>query len=173
MIYRIKKGKHWAWPLSLGLLINKTILTREICFDSRCKYELPDNGKHDQDKDQLDTNKLFGIGYFFSHHKHSARFGWRYDVEKGVFVISAYCYVNGNLIIRDIGNVIAERNYIFELKIEPGGYYFKVKDKTNSMVVASGEVFIQHPRKWGFPLGFYFGGNATAPHDMTIKIKKV
>ena len=50
--------------------------------------------RHFATDDHLDVNKLFGMSYGF-HHKNSARFGWRWDLEKNLVEILGYTYVNG------------------------------------------------------------------------------
>ena len=166
MNFRIKKGKHRAWPPLVGLWLNKSVLRRKVCFDFSAKYDLGNNN-------QEDTNKLFGIGYLWSHHNNSARFGWRYVPETRNFLITAYCYINGKREIREICSVVANRNYLFEIIIYPDGYEFRVGDMENGY--KNGGLFItsKNNKTFAFLLGLYFGGNQTAPCDITIKMKKV
>lgn len=167
MTYRIKKGKHRAWPPLLGLWYNKRVLRRVLSFDFSAKYDLVND-------DQEDTNKLFGIGYLWSHHRDSARFGWRYDNNRHRFILSAYLYVAGERIIKDLCSVVAHRCYIAELQVLPGMYQFRVTDAEQPAIVyGDGTIHFSHCKKWAFPLGLYFGGNQAAPHDMIIKMKKV
>ena len=60
--YTIKAGKHRAWPFRFGLYWFKKKICFRVSFDQSCKYQLADD-------DQLDINKLFGVGYFPNHHK--------------------------------------------------------------------------------------------------------
>ena len=75
MNYRIHKGKHRAWPPVFGLFWKKE-MSRDVYFDLSAKYDLPG------DADDEDVNKLFGFGFFPSHHIESARFGWRSEERR-------------------------------------------------------------------------------------------
>ena len=68
----IKKGRHRPFLPTFGLWKRKRSFERLVTFHRSCAYMLPDG-------DQLDVNKLFGVGYFPHHHKDSARFGWNYN----------------------------------------------------------------------------------------------
>jgi hypothetical protein len=162
MIYKIKSGKHRSWPPRLGLFFNKKSMTRRVVLDMNCRYyNLGD-----------DTNKLFGIGYFPNHHKESARFGWRYSEEQSMFVISAYAYVSGERMIVDIAPIHYGRPYVMTLDILPQTYEFRVIDVEAGKQLGAVQIHHTNKKKWGFPLGFYFGGNATTPHDMKVKMSK-
>ncbi len=185
MTYKIKTGKHRAWPLTFGLRHGRTVVKRRVCFSFNCKYD------HDT-KDQFDTNKLFGIAFsnfwrlmwiciswpVFAvlnrnrHHDDSARFGWRYDINKQKFILSAYCYVNGKRIIKDLCEALATWNYTCTLMVLSDCYSFYVQ-KENGESLASYTIERTHKKRWSFPLGIYFGGNRKAPHDMTIQMKKL
>lgn len=160
-VYIIKKGKHRAWPPLLGLWFNKTMIRKKVVFDFSAKY---DNGSDD-------TNKLFGVGYFWHHHKDSARFGWRCDGNR--FIISAYCYVNGARVIKELCSLVANRTYVMELKVLSDKYHFKVSDAEQPAITYSEDNITRyHQKKWSYPLGLYFGGDMKAPHDIIVKIKK-
>lgn len=167
MIYRIKKGKHRAWPLSLGLWYDNTILRRKLSFDFNCRYQL-------DAEDQQDSNKLFGIGYLWNHQKESARFAWWFDMGKNRFILAAYCYVNGKRVITELCSVVANRQYILELIIMPDCYEFRVFDAERPAVrYGAASVDKTHKKKWSFPLGVFFGGNQAAPQTMTLQMKKI
>src|SRR5687767_3142409 len=115
MIFRIVKGTHRSHPLRAGIWLNKTIIRRRVTFHQSCKYNL-------DSFDQQDINKVFGIAFtdfwrliwigiswpvfillnYKRQHVDSARFGWRYDIEANKFIISSYCYVDGQRITSDI-----------------------------------------------------------------------
>lgn len=164
----IHKGKHrpaWSW-LQMRLWFKKRSIRKVVSFSFNCKYDL-------KSKDQHDTNKLFGIGYFPNHHKESARFGWRYDNAVNRFVISAYCYVSGKRVIEQICSVVANHRYKIQLDIFKDHYLFIVSDFETPVVYGSKMIPFKHKKKFGFPLGLYFGGNNPAPHEMTIEMKKL
>ena len=160
--YSIQQGKHRAWPFRFGIYLFKKKVRYRVAFDQSCKYELPGN-------DQQDINKLFGIGYFPSHHKESARFGWVYNPDINRIELYAYCYVNGKRISDLITTVPLHQSFVLQLNIASDKYSFTVYKESFEV-----QTIIQHnnKRKWSFPLGVYFGGNQPAPHKITIELKK-
>lgn len=166
MIYRIHKGKHRAWPPRLGLWYNKYAIRRRVRFDFDCRYKI-------ESDDQYDINKLFGIGYFPNHHKESARFGWRFDYDENKFIISAYCYINGERVMKDICACVANKDYDMVIEVMPYHYEFYVRQSENNLKVGGHMQYRTHKKEFSYPLGLYFGGNQTAPHEMTIKMKRI
>lgn len=162
MKFVIKKNHHRAWPPWLGFFINRQIFRYTVLFWKGCDYWL-------DGPDFLDTNKLFGVGYLPGHHKESARFGWRYD-NAGNIILSAYCYVNGQRIIKELCKVKLFRPVTCEIHIDRNQYFFNVieDDKT------TGSAFIEktHNKKFSYRLGLYFGGNQRAPQNMEVDFKK-
>lgn len=160
--YTIKAGKHRALPFRFGLYLSKKKIRYRVSFDQSCKYQLADD-------DQLDINKLFGVGYFPNHHKESARFGWRYNAEVNKIELFAYCYISGQRVTDLITTVPLHQAFTLQLNITSNYYHFIVVKE--SFEVHSS---IQHhnKRKWSYPLGVYFGGNKPAPHTIKIEIKK-
>jgi hypothetical protein len=173
MIFQIKKGKHRARPLYWlkwwPLLFNPAIIQRRVIFDFSAKYDL-------KGPDQADHNKLFGVA-FGNVHYNSARFGWRYDIDKNVFILSAYCYLNGTLIMSDLCEVFASKRYDCQIFLHGEKYLFRVVklDYINGgrEVLAEETISKGHKREWCLFLGLYFGGNKTAPHNMTVNISKI
>ena len=163
MTYTIKHNRHRAWPRKLGIWYGKKVLAYDVRFDQSCAYNI-------EGVDMLDTNKLFGVGYFPNHHKHSARFGWRYVTETNRIMLSAYCYVNGERSIKDIVDVKLNEWVVCRLRIEYGKYLFDVIT-TNRDYAYTRYVEHGHDKKLSYPLGVYFGGNNPAPKTMTIELK--
>lgn len=164
MIRKIKAGKHRAWPPWLGLFFNRTVFRHVITFQVGCDYWI-------SGPDMMDTNKLYGVGYLWNHHKDSARFGWRYDNGNKI-IISAYCYVNGERIIQDICKVPMYKPLMFDILVldNPNFYIFTVMD--GETVLGNTKIPFNHKKKWSFPLGLYFGGNKPAPKTVEISFKK-
>lgn len=161
MFYTIKKGKHRAWPLRLGLFFKRSAIRRTVMFGEGCAYWL-------EGLDMLDTNKLFGLAFLPEGvHKESARFGWRYDNAKSI-VLSAYCYVNNERIIKELCKVPLYKKITCALYIQKGNYVFDVlidgKPTANELVPKF------HDRAWAYRLGVYFGGNKTAPQQIKIEL---
>lgn len=161
----IPKGFHRALPPKIGLHIGKKHYDKLVKFDQSCAYNL-------KDADQYDTNKLFGVGFFF-HHTYSARFGWRYDLQSGKIVISAYCYVKGERVEIDLCVVRLEKWVRCYLYVGKDHYFFSVVDNATQTTIATRSVNKGHRRQFSYPLGCYFGGNKTAPHTMKIQMQSL
>ena len=134
-------------------------MQREVVFDFSCTWDV----------DQV--NKLFGFGYFPSHHKESARFGWMYNIGNKKFTLSAYCYVNGHRIITNLCHVVANRKYVCRIEKHAKYYTFSVIQKENGAELGRISIPYEHNKKLGYKLGLYFGGKQPAPATMKIEIK--
>ena len=169
MTFTFHKGKHRAAPLYWlhwwPLLINAVAIGRRVTFSFSARYDLDND-------DQADHNKLFGIAYG-GVHRNSARFGWRYDPGVRKFILSAYCYLNGERQMEDICEVVANRQYDCVLIISRSAYTFQVKQVDNGNVFRTIGISKGHKRKNGWLLGPYFGGNRPAPNTMTIQMKRI
>lgn len=159
--FTIKKGRHRARPLRLGIYFNKKRIAFKVMFDSSCKYDIGE--------DQEDCNKLFGIGYFPNHHKESARFGWRYNENTNLIELLSYCYVDGKRVIEYITSIQFNRWVLLSLSIEKGRYIFGAK---KDEFETSFQTNHYHNKKIGYRLNPFFGGNQTAVHDTKIEMKK-
>lgn len=145
-------------PLRLPrLLIKPKLLAYRVGFTESCRYDIG--------RDQGDINKLFGVGYFPSHHENSVRVGWNYDLVSGRINLFAYWYVGG------------KRDWQYLRSVDIGiMYYFKmyIDDDIHRLDIAGRNYRVDvHSTPICYLLRPYFGGNRTAPHDIVIDIKKV
>ena len=180
--YTIKHGHHRAKPLGLGLYLNKKTIAFKVLFDTSCKY-------HIDGEDMEDINKLFGISYvpwymaplamfssvFLSlfrnqHHNDSARYGWRYNENLNKIELFAYCYVDGKQIRELITTVQFNQFHHMQINTTPTFYSFIVKKDGFEVTT---QVQHNNSKKFGYPLGIYFGGNQPAPKTITIEMKKL
>lgn len=162
MIYRVKANKHRFTP-SFPLIVTTTTLRRAIKFDTSCAYDLKSD-------DQLDINKLFGVGYFPHHHYNSARFGWRWNIEKPAMEIFAHCYDNGERKSEYICDVPLRVYCDYVLNVNKNSYEFIVvtpKGTHYKNIETKPRYF-----RFGYFLRPYFGGNRKAPHEMKMKVHK-
>ncbi len=125
-------------------------------FDQSAKYatSTPSN--------QWDINKLMGFSDCGdAHHKNSARFGWRW--VNGELEIHAYVYVNSVRKSEYIQSVRLDQNYNYQISVDRDHYVFQIGSKTVRMPrgCSSG----RHMKYRLYP---YFGGDETAPHDISI-----
>ena len=123
--------------------------------------------------DSNDLNKLCGIS-FGNPHKNSLRFAWRPDFNRpGEIMIYAYWYANGQRRSLYIGNIYHNEYYNFEIIIGTPIVAFTVSQPGAVFREGRKSAFVNYaiPR-WliGHFMWPYFGGNNTAPHDMSIDL---
>lgn len=144
---------------------NPREISYNVRFTDSCRYDLGD-------ENQLDINKLFGIGYFPSHRHNSMRFGWTYSRERDVIQLWAYWYANGKRTYTHLQNV--NIGQLVGLKITTTMINIKHRVTTGHGLFINGEQKIWVPgirqTKWAYLLRPYFGGDRVAPHDMWIEM---
>lgn len=155
-IYTIEQGNHHSTHAIAKLETNK--LSFKAHFDSSAIYTTT------HEENQADINKLYGFSdCSSSHHTNSARFGWRWtgkDLE-----IHAYTYVNGVRNSKYITSVAFDKAFDYSITVLPDHYQFTVNETSVSM-----DRSCSGPAS-GYVLYPYFGGDETAPHDITILIE--
>lgn len=164
MTFRIPAGKHYARPWRLGIWWKRKKLSWSVMFTDSCRYDL-------QSDDQLDTNKLCGIGYFPGfHHVDSARFGWRYNTTTDLIELLAYCYVNKQRIIKPIATCEIGKAYNLKLFAGNNLYSLCVTDPVTNAYAGYVTVRYTHKKKLQYGLWPYFGGNRRSLHDIKIQL---
>lgn len=167
----IHKNRHWPgvitrlWQFGFN---NKPTTSFDITFNESARYILPED-------DRYDVNKIFGTGYFNGfHHKDSARFGWNYNTTTNTVSLYAYCYVNGDRIIKPICDVPVSQRVRLIINITMANRYsFSVYDGTNNWhEIGTTYIEFTHNKKWRYNLGSYFGGNHKAPHNISYKLER-
>ncbi len=153
---KIKKGWHYSIHLP-WLLVKPKKLSYNIQFTDSCRYDI---GR----EDQADINKLFGVGYFPSHHHKSVRIGWNYNIQTDQIDLWAYWYDNWE----------RRWSYLKSVDINTTNKFTINVYKTKHVIDLGDVVFpIQlEPDFIGYLLMPYFGGNQPAPHDMIINLKR-
>lgn len=167
MAFIHKQGKHRArpfyWLKWWPLVKTPVALTYALTFESSNKYRLPV-------ADQDDVNKLFGIS-LGRVHMNSARFGWKYVPETGMFHLYGYYYRNGVRDFQFICECSPYRKYYLTLKVRPYNYSFEVSYPNGFKRLLIVDRYDK--KKWGWILGPFFGGNRPAPNTMTINLEKL
>ena len=157
-VYTIKKGSHSADGNSFKLVYTST-LNCEVVFDSSAIYQSRIKGN------QQDVNKLIGFSDCGDHHQqNSARLGWSWNGE--AVAMYAYAYRNGERVIRYLKSFPLHQSIVCAVSVVGDKYYFSAgsaKDSLNRHCAGYGGV--------RYKLYPYFGGDETAPHDITIKMK--
>jgi len=144
-IYTISEGQHYANERHPAY-INSPFLTIQFTPDETWYYE-----------DDTHWNKLGGLTSA-NIHQNSIRIAWR--CTAGEIRIAIYEYREGERVITPLGTVDRWDSVIIEL------------DENRVMFREKYYYIGDHDQKgWiAFP---YFGGEATAPHDMTFRIKYI
>lgn len=159
VLYTIAEGSHYSDKNSVRKRITSS-LAFEVVFDESARYttSAPNN--------QGDINKLYGLSDCGNtHHTNSARFGWRWYNNR--LELLAYTYVNKKMSYELLATVPIGEAVRCELRMEEGQYRFKLGDKELTMPRAC------NGAAEGYQLYPYFGGDETAPHAITIKIKEL
>jgi hypothetical protein len=166
--YLIKKGNHYA-TMSLFEKIgaigwNIRTMSVRFAFRNECWWTPPRN------QDDYDLNKLAGIGFGTNHHNNSVRLAWVPDfANQGMINVYGYTYDEKKegqkfamTFIKSVhvGDIITGK-----IESRDGGYFITVKDVNIRMDNLHGD---PNPCFRLFP---YFGGNNTAPQDMTIELE--
>jgi len=160
--YTIKEGTHGPrFDFALHCGIRK--MSFKALFDKSCIYDKID--KED------DLNKLRGFSYG-RHHKNSVRIGWKpsriipYKIE-----IWSYMYINGKRKYEHIVDVDVNTLVNYSITWADENIVIIVRDALQCSKVYKTPAPV--PKfKFGYHMFPFFGGNAPAPHDMRIKIKR-
>jgi hypothetical protein len=158
----IKKGTHAPFRLP-RILISPSELIYKITFTDSCKYKI-------NEEDQLDINKLFGIGYLPNHHNSSVRFGWVSNPTEQGISIYAYWYANKIRNWQYMGEVPLYAPNYYSISVSGTKHTLQVHSpypNTREGLRATVDV---KTSAISYLLRPYFGGNQKAPHDITIKM---
>lgn len=157
VLYTIAQGAHYA-DLSGLKSIKLSEMKFGVRFDSSAVYTTIDP------HNQSDINKLYGFSEGLNNQYNSARIGWNWYNNK--LNLYAYVYKKGVRSFKKITSVAIGAEHTCSIKVSGTNYIFTVNgvsitlSRANKTSTASG--FRQYP---------YFGGDETAPHEITIRIK--
>lgn len=156
--YIIAKGSHRANPHPLKFF-NGAQMQFLVSFDSSAIYQNTNRGT------LRDINKLFGFSDNFSmHHRYSARFGWRW-LNDSLHVL-AYWYNNGQRSFQEITSIPLYTMDTCIIRISGNEYIFSVGQKSITVPRAA-----RGKKATGYLLYPFFGGDAVAPHEISIYLK--
>lgn len=158
-IFVIQKGKHFASPRLFQTLQSNTLNFKAI-FNETAIYEFQEESFQDS------KNKLLGFSDCNSmHHENSARFAWQW--YKGRLEIYAYCYVKGERKERFVGSVNLNEPNQYHLAITDSNYIFRLNNEEPIHIERTKEC----DKGAYYMLWPYFGGQLSAPHDVSISIE--
>lgn len=157
--YNILKDQHYC-DQSVYIPVEYSELNFLVKFDSTAVYKTTDPAN------QYDINKLYGFSdNDAQHHQFSARIGWRWS--NGALRLFGYVYNNGVVSYNELGIISIGAEHSCSIKITPDAYIFSVNENMAMMPRLSTTV-----KARGYKLFPYFGGDETAPHDVSIWIKE-
>lgn len=172
---QIKKGQHLSNQMTGIRLLTKGFIKFDIMFTSKSRYILKDG-------DQYDWNKLYGCswGFFplidsFQMHYNSSRFGWRYMPDTKSYELTPYYYINGERKFDSSVKAILAEKEIYTCYIIPGfdKVIYVVKHKLTGKKLLHFESEEKISTYSGFLAPGYFGGNKTAPKNISYLFKKL
>lgn len=178
----ISKGKHAGRPRRFRGLFNKRTIEVTVTITEDWKY------KTLKIENQSDINKLAGIAMLSwwkailaiflpassillirEHHRNSFRWGLTYDPPVNEHTLWAYCYVAGERLKLNLGNVKVDVPY--RLRLEQRGTSLQatvlnIHDQSIRWFEIPGLTL----SKFMITLGSYFGGDEPAPHDIEFPL---
>jgi hypothetical protein len=157
--YTIRQGQHYC-DQNAFVLKSVAEMKFKVWFDSSCIYTttIPAN--------QYDINKLYGISEGLNHQVNSARIGWRWSDDS--LRLFGYVYKDSIRYSQEISAIPIGAPADCSIRMNGNQYDCSVNGihvflpRSSSDSVASG--YLLYP---------YFGGDETAPHLITIKIKNL
>jgi len=156
--YTIKKGEHYTTENSF-IPVDTAELDFWVQFDSSAIYATADP------QNQLDINKLYGFADNGAvHQQYSARIGWRWS--DGALHLFAFVHNASKIVSEEIAAVPIGKPIRCRLAVEGNKYLFFCNEWLKTVPRAS-----TTPKGKGYLLYPYFGGDETAPHEVTIWIK--
>ena len=158
-VFLLPKGKHTSgYPVQM---LQSSTLNATVYFDESAKYEC------NTEENQWDTNKLIGFSDCNSHHhENSARFGWRWLDSQ--LELLAYCYVDGETIIQELDTIPLNTQTEIEIRLLTDSYDFYISNEKLASIPRSAKTCKTGAYYMLFP---YFGGDETAPHDISIYLR--
>jgi len=164
----IRQNTHGPLVRIPAFMLKPSHVAYSVIFTPSCEYDLGND-------DQLDINKLFGIGYLPGHHQNSIRFGWNYSLVKKTVQLFAYQYAGGRREYQHIREVRIGDVLNLEIRVNKGIRQGRIVT-FHELWINGEEVYFTEavqPSRIGYLLRPWFGGNQYAPHDMWIVMKRL
>ena len=163
--YTIKKGRHFSMPRIFKLRNRPEKVSWLVEFSEHCAYDLGD-------EDQKDWNKLVGLFYnFFNTLDNTVMVGWRWNPETRLMELNAYYHVDGSreftrpLLDVELGKLVRVDILVNYEKRE---YTVALERYSDGKQAVHTKAF-SHARGRCLEINTYFGGNETAPRNLTIR----
>ena len=170
-IYTIKQGNHYASGINFKLHSGLEKLSFSITPDENCLYDLGNNNN-------MDINKVFGVTWGLDPDNNSFRIGWNCYKQNGLIQYHYYIHNHG---VRIPGPTDpydktllfespAEVEQKFEISFYKNTNLIQIYSHWNNQFKTTNFNFggVSCCGRYNFP---FFGGDQTAPHDMSCRIK--
>lgn len=155
--YLIRKGNHYCDQNAV-----KSVSTSEMKFtakfNSSAIYTTVDP------VNQYDINKLWGFSEGLNHQYNSARIGWSYN--NNALRLYGYVYSKGVRYSQEITAVSLNTEILCSIKLSGSNYLITANGITVTLPRG-----LSTTKASGYQLYPYFGGDETAPQDITIDLK--
>lgn len=155
--YLIRKGNHYCDQNTLKSISTSAMLFTAR-FNSSAIYTTVDP------VNQYDINKLWGFSEGLNHQYNSARVGWAYHTS--ALRLYAYVYSKGVRYSQEITTVSLNTDISCSIKLSGSNYIFTVNGVNVTMPRG-----LSTTKASGYQLYPYFGGDETAPQDITIDLR--
>ena len=170
--YTVGKGRHFSSPRVYKLRRNPEVIRWNIRFADNCNYIIREaDGKISVD--QLDWNKLCGIFFkvlSFNTRKESVMMGWRYNIEEDEIELAPYYHINaGRDMFPPMMTVRREEVFQLELHINHDKKTYRWIMQKDGFI-AEHEMPFEHTSRTCGLINFYFGGNRSAPQEVSCNI---
>ncbi|MBM3432548.1 MAG: hypothetical protein FJX92_06060 [Bacteroidetes bacterium] len=156
-LFTIKKGNHFC-DQSRVKAVTTSQMDFTVRFNASAIYTTLDPAN------QADINKLWGFSEGNDHQFNSARIGWAY--HNGALRLYAYVYDKGVRSHQEITPVSLNTNIPCSIKLSGDTYLISENGMTVTMPRG-----LNTPQANGYQLFPYFGGDETAPQDISLHIQ--
>jgi len=165
--YTVSQDSHFSFPRVFKFKRSPKEVKWTVRFHENCDYHIQENGT--THVDQYDWNKLCGVFFsLFNTRKDSAMMGWRYNPKTDEIEMAPYYHVSSSRdMFKTMMTVKREETFSLSLKVdyEKKSYLWKMEkegfETTHEMP------FTHRGGLCGF-ISFYFGGNQTAPQEVSV-----
>jgi len=155
--FTIRRGNHFC-DQSRVKAISTSNMSFTVKFNASAVYTTVDPAN------QTDINKLWGFSEGSDHQFNSARIGWAY--HSGALRLYAYVYDKGVRAHQEITPVTLNTVIPCSIKLNGANYLISANGLTVTMPRG-----LSTPQANGYQLYPFFGGDETAPQDITLHIQ--
>jgi hypothetical protein len=169
--FTINQGKHESGSIlsgprlfCLSTRVDRTV-SFKVLFTSTCEYQTQNAAN------QGDWNKVMGITTL-DIHKNSIRLGWRWLPAERKIELGFYGYAKGQRIMQPLTKVNLDEWATVELRMHRGGLSAVANGTRHEVSQSLGFSSFFPTPTWVLRTA-YFGGDETAPHAMTLRVKEI